>query len=120
MKLFIGNLPAHGTPEDLSKLLKPFGYRKGIEFNAWQDCEGDMNYYAVLDDEPERVARKIIRDLGNSRLLDSPLEIREFYQRHSYQNERRELGWRDQEWQGEERRVRERRQGSVRLFGDEE
>jgi RNA recognition motif-containing protein len=119
MKLFIGNLPAQGTPEDLSGLLQPYGIRDGIEFNACQDRDGDMNYFAVVDADSERAARKIIKTLGNTRFLDTCLEIREFHPRHSYHNERRGLNWRDQQWRGEERRVRERRQGSVRLFEEE-
>lgn len=120
MKLFIGNLPAQGTPEDLSRLLQPYGvHHDGVEFNAWQDWGGDMSYFAVVDAESERAARKLIKTLRNKRFLDARLEVREFHPRHSYHNERRGLNWRDQQWRGEERRVRERRQGSVRLFEEE-
>jgi RNA recognition motif-containing protein len=116
MKIFIGNLPSQGTPEDLSNLLQPYGCRKGIEYNAWQDRKGDMNYFAVVDTKSERAAQKLIKNLSYTRFLDSFLEVREFHTRQSYHNERRGLNWRDQQWQGKERRIQERRQGSVRLF----
>jgi RNA recognition motif-containing protein len=116
MKLFIGNLPRQGTPEDLSRLLQPYGGSNGIQFNAWKNRDGDLGYFAVVDTESERAAQKILKGLGNARFLDSHLEVREFYPRHSYHNERRGLDWRDQKWQGKERRAGERRQGSVRLF----
>jgi RNA recognition motif-containing protein len=119
MKIYIGNLPSQGTPEELSKLLQPYGCRNGIEFNAWQNREGRLSYFAVVDTESERAAQKLIKDLRNQRFLDSFLEVREFHTRQSYHNERRGLNWRDQQWQGEERRVQERRLGSVRLFAGE-
>jgi RNA recognition motif-containing protein len=120
MKVFIGNLPSRGTPEELSRLLQPYGYRNGIEFNVCKDLKGDLAYFAVVDAESERTAQKLISNLRNRRFLDSHLEVRRFHMRRSYHNERRDLNWRDQGWQGDERRIRERRQGCVRLFAGDE
>jgi RNA recognition motif-containing protein len=119
MKLFIGNLPSQGTPEDLSRLLQPYGGSNSIEFNAWKNREGDLGYFAVVHTESERAAARIVKGLGGTRFLDSHLEVREFYPRHSYHNERRGPGWRDRQWLGTERRAGERRQGSIRLFTGE-
>jgi RNA recognition motif-containing protein len=120
MKLFIGNLPPRGTPEDLSVLLKPYGFYNRIEFNAWKNQKGDLGYFAVVNTESERAAQRIIKGLNDTRFLDSQLVIRPFHPRHSYHNERRGLNWRDQGWRGKERRIEERRQGSVRLLAGEE
>jgi RNA recognition motif-containing protein len=120
MKVFIGNLPSRGTPDELSRLLQSYGYGNGIEFNVWKKREGNLAYFAVVDAESEHTAGKLISNLSNTRFLDSRLEVRTFHKRHSYHNERRDLNWRDQVWQGEERRIGERRQGCVRLFAGDE
>jgi RNA recognition motif-containing protein len=120
MKLFIGNLPSQGTPEQLSRLLQPYGCRSGIQYNVWRNGEGDLSYFAIVDTESERTAEKLIKNLSDTRFLDSYLVVREYHTRHSFHNERRGPGWRERQWQGEERRIGERRQGSVRLLMGEE
>jgi hypothetical protein len=62
--------------------------------------------------EPDALGERVIERLHDTQFRDSVLVVREFVTRIN-NNDRRALNWRMKNWDGGERRLRERRQPTV-------
>lgn len=108
MELFIGNLPERATTADLAAFFKAFRKKAICRIEERRFTDGSRVRYGRVVFDSDRQAAKAIAKLNGKPLNGTPVVIREFFHR-SYNNERRQLGWRDRPWAGEERRSGERR-----------
>lgn len=107
MEVFVGNLTAQVTENDLQQFFK--GYHKRASFQVFKMMyNGTPLYYGTVDFEQDKVAMKAIRKLNNKLLDGRHLILREFHYRAG-NNDRRALNWRSLAWERVERRLDERR-----------
>ncbi len=71
-------------------------------------CYRDSGYFCIANFNTEKTAQKFIKKFNRKSPYGHPLNIREFVHR-SYGNERRAINWRTKEWEGDDKRVGERR-----------
>lgn len=117
MDIFVGNLPRAASTADLERLFSSYDKAAHIAIKEGHDKDGNSFRYGVCSMESERAALKAIKALNGHRLLGAELTVHEFIHRN-YSNERRALGWRQREWEDEERRRHERRIGTKRVEVD--
>jgi RNA recognition motif-containing protein len=99
MNIFVGNLPATVTPDDLRRMFA--GYGTIINAIVMRDTATGLPLgYGHVYLVPEPAAHEAIVNLHNTVLLGSPIEVRECVYR--LQPERR---LKRQPWKGVERRV---------------
>ena len=108
MIVFIGNLRAAATEQDIDRLVHlPEGACSRIVKKP--DGLGGVHRYVLVYTSSEREGRKIIKRIHGSMSHGRQLVAREYRQRLS-SNERRRLDWRNVSWTGlEECRRGERR-----------
>lgn len=123
MELYIGNLPENVTAFDLRKLFTPIAGSNSGKFSFLRArTEPFMNFkiveqrsasgmvrYGWADIEPDEIAERCIERLNKAPFQGNTLVVREYFHRRAM-NERRALDWRSKPWNGEERRVGQRRQ----------
>ncbi len=116
MDLYIGNISSNTSEIDITQFIcKNAGIRDFSRINIVQEHKaGKLNRYALVGIEPARQARNTISKINGMVLRGERLLIREFNHRSS-NNEQRDLNWRAQVWQGDERRMIERRGGGLIL-----
>ncbi len=126
MELFIGNIPKDVTSYELRRFVNGIfeQNRKGMLF--WRkkmpdsmsfkiiekQTASEIYHYAIATISPLEVAEECIELLDKQFFRGEPLEVRE-YVRRSYMNERRAVNWRNIPWEGEERRMGDRRQNAL-------
>ena len=110
MDIFIGNLPPSATLHDIRAVCRKWDFHADFERKKGIYRIGKPFQYFVAHFKAgqEKDAERLIRQLKGSSILGRTLEVREYYKR-SYSHERRAPGWRDQVWQGVERRRLDRR-----------
>ncbi len=112
MEVMIYNFSADTSKLDLLDLLK--SYRKHMELkmvdNHYED--GSTFHFALASFKSDKHALKVIKKFNNVRLKGHHLIVREYVHR-SYSNEKRALNWRQQPWDGVERRGHDRRRKEV-------
>jgi len=119
MEVYVGILPASTTQSEVMRLLVPFDKQVRVEMKTHELREGGKNHYAVATFSSDKTALKAIKKLNETEFHGCILEVREYLYR-SYNNERRALGWRNQAWDGEERRQHERRAGTTIKAGKDD
>ena len=107
MIIYIGNLPGSATQHGLCSLARLSNGGQACIFKK-QGHNGSFYRYALLTAATDRFGEKSISYLQGKRLEGNVLEVREFKHRIAG-NERRRLDWRAVPWQGEERRLNDRR-----------
>ena len=107
MIIFLGNLPAIATEQDLHDLARLDGATRARIYKK-QDGKGGLHRYGLVYLKTDNDGRKLIQRLQGAVCRGQTLEVREFGHR-SASNERRRLDWREVSWDGPERRQRERR-----------
>jgi len=107
MIVFIGNLPAEVTANDLVAIAQ---LADGTPVRICKKLDGNGGWYryGLVHLNSERGGRKLIRLLHGAGMRGNSLVAREFGQRY-VSNERRRLDWRRVPWHGAERRQGERR-----------
>lgn len=119
MEVFVGNLPHAATQSDVLRLLLPFDREVRVVMHEHPLREGGTSHYAIASFSTEKAALKAIKKLAGKEVQGMGLEVHE-YEHRSYNNERRALGWRNQTWDGEERRQQERRAGTTVKAGQDD
>lgn len=113
MELFIGPLTGNIMCADIKTFLKGFNQRCSVQIFSRRDKYLREAYrYAVVDIEPERLARKALKRL-NMKPLDSLRVIVRAFSHRTYNNERRDVSWRGKNWCSGERRNIDRRHSKV-------
>jgi len=107
MIVFIGNLPAGVTADDLVAVAQ-LAAGTPVKICKKQDGNGGRYRYGLVHLDSARSGRKLIQRLHGAGMRGNRLQAREFGQRY-VSNERRRLDWRSVPWQGPERRKGERR-----------
>lgn len=107
MIVFIGNLPADVTADEIADMTR-LATGTVIRIYKKQNGSGGRYRYGLLHMEPEKEGRKLIRRLRKITMRGHKLNAREFIDRR-ISNERRRLDWRSVRWHGQERRRGERR-----------
>jgi hypothetical protein len=107
MIVFIGNLPAEVTANDLVAIAQ-LAAGTPVRICKKQDGNGSWYRYGLVHLDSEKDSRKLIRWLHGTGMGGNRLEAREFGQRY-VSNERRRLDWRSVPLRGPERRKGERR-----------
>ena len=108
MEVFIGNLAPNATLTDLIGFFKGFAGKARIRIVEKKLEDGSKCRYGIADFESDKLGLKAIKKLHGKSLRGEPVVMREYFHRY-YGNERRAVNWRDQPWQGVERRQQERR-----------
>ncbi len=113
MDVFIGNLPASISFNEIRKLHGNWNFDVAVERVDGQDRHGNEFHYFLAHFPPqaEAEAERLIREMSGISCYGNLLDVREFIHR-SYSNERRALDWREKRWDQPERRIAERRKGS--------
>ena len=108
MELFIGNIPEDIDDYDLRKFFGIDDPLTRFRIIEKPGHNGTRIRYGIAEFESDRIARKVVV-ANNGRLWRAKkITVRTFMHR-SYSNDRRALNWRQLDWQGEERRMYERR-----------
>lgn len=107
MDIFIGNIPGNTTVLDLKKFFKGFDKNAVFEVKRLKG-RNDVVTFGLVSIHSERLAHKAIKRLHMKKLKGKPVVVREFTHRAGG-NDRRQLGWRNKLWLGEERRQTDRR-----------
>lgn len=107
MDIFVGNIPANTTVVDLKKFFKGFDKKAVFEIKRLNG-KHDLVTFGLVTIYSDRLANKAIKRLHMKKLRGKPVIVREFTHRAGG-NERRQLGWRNKLWLGEERRQSDRR-----------
>lgn len=111
-ELYIANLRANTGKSELAKLLVEFSDHFTLKMVKRRYENGNTHRFCIATFDSERLAQKAINKLRKSRLAGHPIEVREYFHRN-YNNERRDLNWRQQEWSDDERRGKERRRKEI-------
>ena len=107
MDIFVGNIPGNTTVVDLKKFFK--GFDKNAVFEVKRlTGRNDVVTFGLVTIHSDRLAAKAIKRLHMKKLNGKPVVVREFTHRAGG-NDRRQLGWRNKLWLGEERRQSDRR-----------
>lgn len=112
LDVYIGNLHPKARPGDLEAFFKGFTKNTRFKIVTKYYNDGSSHRFGIVTFESEVLGRKAISKLHLKQLMGKPVEVREYFHR-TYQNERRELGWRNKQWEGEDRRGQERRRKEV-------
>lgn len=107
-EILISNLPGEVAMVELCALLNRFGKHFSLKMLKKEFENGEKCRFCIASFDSERLARKATKRLRKPKRGVTPLEVHEYIHR-SYSNERRDLGWREQEWDDDERRSHERR-----------
>ena len=107
MDIFVGNIPGNTTVVDLKKFFKGFDKNAVFEIKRLAG-KNDAVTFGLVTIHTERLAVKAIKRLHMKKLNGKPVVVREFTHRAGG-NDRRQLGWRNKLWLGEERRQSDRR-----------
>ncbi|GMR07438.1 MAG: hypothetical protein BMS9Abin26_0441 [Gammaproteobacteria bacterium] len=118
MDLYIGNISSNTTEIDITQFIcNNAGVRDFNRVNIVQKHQaGKLNRYAMVGIVSAKQARNAISKINGMALRGERLLVREFCHRTS-NNEQRDLNWRTRVWQGDERRMVERRGGGLILEG---
>jgi hypothetical protein len=109
MFVYVGNLPALTTEKGLSIFARlPMGSRTRIIRK--QDARGATIHFGLIYSRNDRHGQKIINRLDGASCRGHALKVHEYCNRYPG-NDRRSFGRRAGFWNGQERRVRERRTG---------
>lgn len=111
MIIFLGNLPAIATEQDLHDLAR-LDEETRVRIYKKQDGKGGLHRYGLVYMKTDDDGRKLIRRLQGVACHGRTLQVREFGHR-SASNERRRLDWREVPWEGPERRKGERRTSDI-------
>ena len=107
MIVFIGNLPAEVTANDLVAVAQ-LAAGTPVRICKKQDGNGGWYRYGLVYLNSAAGGRKLIQRMHGTGMRGYSLQAREFGQRY-VSNERRRLDWRRVRWHGPERRKGERR-----------
>jgi RNA recognition motif-containing protein len=107
-ELFVGNLPLGVGVVELCALLNRFGEHFSARMLIKNFENGETCRFCIASFDSQRLARKAAKKLRKTKRGASPLEVHEYMHR-TYSNERRDLHWREQAWDNEDRRGHERR-----------
>lgn len=107
MVVFVGNLPKTATEKELCQIAR-LESCAGLRIIRKRVRCGDRLRYALVPVRGERQARRLIERLQGMHWRGHCLTAR-YYEARVCANERRRLDWRSVVWEGEERRVAERR-----------
>lgn len=118
MNLLISNLPDRAAVGDLENFFRGFHRNVRFRFEFSIQPDGSKVRYAIASFDSEKTALKALGKLQQRPLFNQTLFLREYFHR-SYNNERRALGWRNKPWDGEERRVQDRRNHAAFVAEDE-
>lgn len=108
MDLYIGNLAPGTSFGDLIALFKGFSKMARFRFEQKKLADGTLVRYAVASFENDKYAIKMMEKFHGHPLNGCALVVREYLHR-SYNNERRDVNWRDKPWRAGERRRDDRR-----------
>jgi hypothetical protein len=132
MQLFIGNLPRNMSAFELRRIVErallPQGLQETAKHFLLKGERVKRAQYEVFDKltmfgivrhgkvniEPDLLAERVIERLNDTEYHGNALVVREFVTRIN-NNDRRALSWRLKQWEGGERRLRDRRQPTVDL-----
>jgi len=132
MQLFIGNLPRNMSAFELRRIVERALMPQGIQETAKHfllrgervkrsqyDVFDKLTIYGIVRHgkvtiEPDLMAQRVIERLNGTEHHGSVLKVREFVTRIN-NNDRRALTWRLKQWDGSERRLRDRRQPTIDL-----
>ncbi|GMR07435.1 MAG: hypothetical protein BMS9Abin26_0438 [Gammaproteobacteria bacterium] len=113
MELFIGPLTGNIMGRDITNFFNGFNQRCSVQIFSRKDKYFKEAYrYAVVDIEPERLARKALKCL-NMKPLDRLRVVVRAFSHRACNNERRDVSWRGKNWHSGERRNIDRRHGKV-------
>ena len=107
MEIFIGNIPSNTTVIDLKRFFKAFDKNAVFEVKRLKG-KSDVVTFGLVIIQSERLGNIAIKRLHMKKLNGKPVVVREFTHRAGG-NDRRQLGWRNKLWLGEERRQTDRR-----------
>ena len=107
MNIFVGNIPGNTSVIDLKKFFKGFDKKATFEIKRLKG-KNDVVTFGLVTIHSERLAIKAIKRLHMKKIRGKPVVVREFTHRAGG-NDRRQLGWRNKLWLGEERRKTDRR-----------
>ena len=116
MDIFVGNIPASMTVIELKKFFKGFDKKAVFEIKRLQGKHESVTF-GLVTIHSDRLAHKAIKRLNMKKLRGRPVIVREFIYRAGG-NDRRQLGWRNKLWLGEERRQADRRSSRKELSKD--
>lgn len=112
MDVFIGNLPASTSFNEIRKLHGSWNFDVPVKRVDGEDRHGNAFHYFLARFPPkdEVEANQLIQDMAGLSCYGRVLDVREFIHR-TCSGERRALNWREQPWHKPERRITERRKG---------
>ncbi len=108
MEIYIGNLPGSKYEPEIRALLKHCQRQAQAKITTPIHKHKEHGYFCIASISVDKVARRFIKKFNNKSPYGHTLMIREYVHR-CYGNERRDINWRDSQWQGNEKRSDERR-----------
>ena len=108
MDIFIGNLPGKKFEAEILQLLKQVDKNIKAQIKTPILKNVKDGFFCIASISQEKLARRFIKKYNLKSPYGQPLHIREYIHR-SYGNERRDIHWREKEWDGTEKRSGERR-----------
>lgn len=135
MEIFVGNLPGEIQSSDLENLLKNTlkknifqklfkalvnsgSFAKGkVHCRVIQkELQGKVQQYGHINIHSGKLAKCAVDSLNRYKYKGQYLVAREYYHR-AYNNDRRNVRWRDTPWRKDERRLEERRGAAEYFWG---
>ena len=108
MDIFIGNLPGRKYEPEILGLLKNFDSHTKAAIKKPIHKHRENGYFCVASIDHDKTAKRFINKFNQKSPYGHRLNIREYVHR-CYGNERRNINWRDSNWQGHEKRGKDRR-----------
>ncbi len=134
MEIFVSNLPEGIEASELKHLLKDSLQKNifqklydkivsqgsldnNVSYSVFnKEFDGEVRQYGHIGINSDKLGSVAVESLNSMNYQGHDLVARKYFHR-TYNNDRRDIGWRDHSWLQEERRLIERRESEDYLWG---